>query len=633
MTLDDDESTIIKYVNPYNLPKSNNLELISLLNPNYKQQQQAEQSQQYSNFKIPILKSIDVSNLIELNNIKIQNQINEQKRSYNSTNNTSGNKDKDNIILNYNHPDNQSDKNKQVDDDEEEEVDDDDDDEKLMKFIPIEEFKFKNFHNQLGTVVINGFPNDLKLQILEKLLNLLIKKTRKYNWSLINSNNTIIDLRLIFIKFDHLVDLKWFLETYSNSNSNSINEIIPGCSIIKNDLIQNNLDSIIIKPDNITNSLKSKINLIINNSKNKQIKNLTGLEDLDQVLNSYSNYKVDNNDLIDIPNDMKESIVKDIIKFRSRMLLIEKDSRKREIEQERINTKNKLKRLFEGLKESTDGNNSNINNNNDDDENSLELLKSNREEFEELNDEEYNELIENKKINQIEEEFNNHLKNWEINQNKEIKKLIENLKILKNYENQLIDNKLKFIDDFKKLNNNDLLNLYNFKYNDYLKLRNQKRSIEEQKDELDRLKEQEEKELEESTTIQEPQLESHPEQKQEQKQEQEQEQESESQPEKESELQSEVIEEEEPMKKKIKLEINIKNLSKDLKSKLNDKIIELIEEYLGIKDEILIQVINENLINFNLSNKQELINELIEILDDDAENLVNDLWNFIQHKL
>ena len=48
---------------------------------------------------------------------------------------------------------------------------------------------------------------------------------------------------------------------------------------------------------------------------------------------------MDNNDLIDIPNNMKENIIKDIIKFRSRMLLIEKEQRKKEIEMERIKTK------------------------------------------------------------------------------------------------------------------------------------------------------------------------------------------------------------------------------------------------------------------------------------------------------
>ena len=67
-----------------------------------------------------------------------------------------------------------------------------------------------------------------------------------------------------------------------------------------------------------------------------------------------------------------------------------------------------------------------------------------------------------------------------------------------------------------------------------------------------------------------------------------------------------------------------------MKSKLNDKIIELVEEYLGVKDEFLVQVINDNLQNSSLSKKKELIEELVEVLDEDSENLVNDLWKYIE---
>lgn len=56
----------------------------------------------------------------------------------------------------------------------------------------------------------------------------------------------------------------------------------------------------------------------------------------------------------------------------------------------------------------------------------------------------------------------------------------------------------------------------------------------------------------------------------------------------------------------------------------------MVENSLGIKDEFLIQVINENLETFNLNNKQELIDELIQVLDEDAESLVNELWEYIE---
>ena len=161
---------------------------------------------------------------------------------------------------------------------------------------------------------------------------------------------------------------------------------------------------------------------------------------------------------------------------------------------------------------------------------------SNREEFEDMNDEEYEKYLKDQQALKLEEEYNQRLKEWEINQNKEYKKLNESLKNLQNYENQLIDNKLKFIDDFKNYQNLSISNLYNHKYNDYLKFRSKRRSLEEQQDELDRSQDHQ------------PQP----------------------QPQPEEQHQQPILTQDQPVTKKLKVEIIIINeLSKDLKSKLN----------------------------------------------------------------
>ena len=83
-------------------------------------------------------------------------------------------------------------------------------------------------------------------------------------------------------------------------------------------------------------------------------------------------------------------------------------------------------------------------------------------------------------------------------------------------------------------------------------------------------------------------------------------------------------------KSKLAKEIIIIDLPPTVKQSLQEKIVELVEDSLGIKDEFLIQVINENLEASNLDNKQELIDELVQVLDEDAESLVNELWDYIE---
>lgn len=604
----------IEYVNPYSLSQTINSDLISILDPNGSTTSIIKPQ---LNYQIPIFKSIDVSNLIDLNNTKIQTQTNE----------TRINKAKDSSDDHQNNP-----LSKDYDTSGENIVGGIDDIvEDIKLYVSIDKLKPENFQNQLTTIIINQFPTNLKSNLIEQLLKMLMN-LKKFVWSFIN--HELIDLKLIFIKFDQLKDLKWFLLTYCDH----ISQLIPNVTIITNDKVNeylnNNKDSSLAKvePSKITDNLKAKINLIINNPINytKGKKN-SGTEDLDQVLDSYSNYKVDNNDLIDIPNNMKENIIKDIIRFRSRMLLIEKEQRKKEIEMERIKTKNKLKELFEGIKEnSTDSttrkaiNKAAVGVN-------ISPKVSHRDEYEDMNDKEYEEFIAVEERNKLNDQYNKKLKSFQNNQHAEYIKLTNKLKSLQNYESDLIDNKLKYIDNLKNYQTNGLAHLYTHNYSDYLRMRSQKRSLEETKDAEDVKQELEEIKKNggqvastNTNTNTKPSTYSSGV----------------------SELATTSVETpkstttttttndttDEPVAKKSKLakEIIIIDLPPTVKQSLQEKIVELVENSLGIKDEFLIQVINENLEASNLDNKQELIDELVQVLDEDAESLVNELWDYIE---
>ncbi|KGR01414.1 U1 small nuclear ribonucleoprotein component SNU71 [Candida albicans GC75] len=602
----------IEYVNPYSLSQTINSDLISILDPNGSTTSIIKPQ---LNYQIPIFKSIDVSNLIDLNNIKIQTQTNE----------TRINKAKDSSDDHQNNP-----SSKDYDTSGENIVGGIDDIvEDIKLYVSIDKLKPENFQNQLTTIIINQFPTNLKSNLIEQLLKMLMN-LKKFVWSFIN--HELIDLKLIFIKFDQLKDLKWFLLTYCDH----ISQLIPNVTIITNDKVNeylnNNKDSSLAKvePSKITDNLKAKINLIINNPINytKGKKN-SGTEDLDQVLDSYSNYKVDNNDLIDIPNNMKENIIKDIIRFRSRMLLIEKEQRKKEIEMERIKTKNKLKELFEGIKENSTDSTTRKATNKAAVGVTISPKVSHRDEYEDMNDKEYEEFIAVEERNKLNDQYNKKLKSFQNNQHAEYIKLTNKLKSLQNYESDLIDNKLKYIDNLKNYQTNGLAHLYTHNYSDYLRMRSQKRSLEETKDAEDVKQELEEIKKNggqvastNTNTNTKPSTYSSGV----------------------SELATTSVETpkstttttndttDEPVAKKSKLakEIIIIDLPPTVKQSLQEKIVELVENSLGIKDEFLIQVINENLEASNLDNKQELIDELVQVLDEDAESLVNELWDYIE---
>ena len=256
---------------------------------------------------------------------------------------------------------------------------------------------------------------------------------------------------------------------------------------------------------------------------------------------------------------------------------------------------------------------------------------SHRDEYEDMNDKEYEEFIAVEERNKLNDQYNKKLKSFQNNQHAEYIKLTNKLKSLQNYEFDLIDNKLKYIDNLKNYQTNGSAHLYTHNYSDYLRMRSQKRSLEETKDAEDVKQELEEIKKNggqvastNTNTNTKPSTYSSGV----------------------SELATTSVETpkstttttttndttDEPVAKKSKLakEIIIIDLPPTVKQSLQEKIVELVENSLGIKDEFLIQVINENLEASNLDNKQELIDELVQVLDEDAESLVNELWDYIE---
>ena len=67
-----------------------------------------------------------------------------------------------------------------------------------------------------------------------------------------------------------------------------------------------------------------------------------------------------------------------------------------------------------------------------------------------------------------------------------------------------------------------------------------------------------------------------------------------------------------------------------MKERIHDKINALVEEYLGIQDDFLVDVIKQHIEVNNFGGKAVLVQDLVEVLDEDAGNLVNDLYSFAE---
>lgn len=553
----------LEYISPFTIPSTNNSKLISLLSqPKELLAGTSSESLLPLSFAIPTTNQFNASNIIELNNTRILTQSSEQLNSQQKTSTT------DVQTL------------------------DENDDPKLL--IEIDTIQPENLQQQLSTIVLNNFPN-LKSNVVELVLLSMVNVTadksshRTFHWSQINYEFT--DLKVILIKFDKVEDSKWFVETY-----NQISTLLPKVEMIYSHFIHDKLAEVPSHPSTNIEALKNRLKLTLYASKNFAKPKLQGLEELDQVMKSYSDYKVDYNDLVDVPNEMKDGIIKDIYKFRCRMLLIEKENRQKRIEHERLVTKNKLNELFQGIEKTEE-------------EKKLKEKQSSHEVTEQeevvvvpdqqdhLNDEEYEKMTREQEGNKYDQEYQAQLEKFSRLHSSEKSKLENKLKKLLNYEANLIENKLTHVEKLRNYEKLEITTMYTYRYNDYLKQRNAKRTLESKLDAEDAAaEEKEQKETESKHQHDSAQA-------------------------KKQKLQASAT---------LKLDLPaIESLSEDIKKQIYEKINSLVEEYLGIPDDFLIDVIKQHIEVNGFEENSALVHDLVEVLDEDAKNLVNDLYLFV----
>lgn len=470
-----------------------------------------------------------------------------------------------------------------------------------VKFIDIRGIVPKNLKEQLNTIIIKNFPN-LKKIYIETILDTIFPMSN-YKWSRLNQDNVVI----IYVQVESLVDLKYF-----KRHHNAILEKLE-VNITIDTGVETYLQEITQDLDADIPKMQSVINNVIINQKAYEVEDIAGTEGLDEILNHYTNYKIDNAELIDVPKDMKESIISDIVKFRSRVLLMEKNKREQELAQERLKSKAVLQKIVNEIQESKD-------NNQDEPQNEENILQEPPEESPELNDKQYEDLVHKKTSQDLDSKYQLAYNNIQLKQS-EKNKLLSELENLKNYEHNLLDNKFKHIEylrDFHEYSSNhksSKLNLYYTNYNQYLTVRNKDRQREEHFDNLDR---EEEKTHERKHKRQDPT-------------DHEEESPSTSKRQKAQPSNNGNGSTEKNGTSNIETtKINVSRLSNDKQKMIKDKIESLVEEYLGIKEEVLIDFIYEYLMNNDLTNLSPLINDLSETLDDDSEIVVNELVNYIK---
>lgn len=494
-------------------------------------------------------------------------------------------------------------------------------DEDVSNWRDLDSFLPKNRLEQINSVLFQDFPSLKKryfVRCIELFLSLCLLNPSK-SFVFTHLSETIgQDKRSTFIRFLSLEVTRWVKK----------NVLLVFPLIVA--AFDTEIDTKSVETYEGSNlvDVQTEIDKLISNKRNYSYgSRRTGTEDLDEVMKYYRTYKVENSELVDVPKELKEVIVQDILKFRSKVLTIERERRKKEIEHERKRARNRLTLIYEGIQAAPVGGEN-------EDTEMEEVVETDP--LDALSDAQYEEHLETERKMREEEQWRTQLAEIQHLEASEKDPLTSRLEQELEYEGTLIENKINHMDEIKVLSeldpatavsgSNPRVKLYFTNNAEYIRRRNQERVREEDMDALD---EKEELKGNSLVGLTKPakfvaaiitQAKSAPTEA--------------SGTSLNSKISIPALSE---APATLEVANNLENSAKSIKAMssatlvaLKQKITDLVEEYSGIKEDLLVEFIYDFVIENNTDKNEELVTELQETLDEDSATLVEELHSYIR---
>lgn len=453
---------------------------------------------------------------------------------------------------------------------------------------------------QINTVFLQDFPSVRKLALvrcLELFLSLCpVDAPKDFQFTFV-SETLKRDLRGVFVRFVALEVTRWAKQ--------NVGEVFP--TVIA--AFDAELDVTGVEKVSASSKLAlvAELDKIFANKRNYiHGSKSTGTEDLDEVMKYYRTYKVDNSELVEVPKELIETIVKDILMFRSKVLTIERERRKREVEKERRRARHRLTLIYEGIKAA----HGTVE---EDDMDTDDAVPDDK--LATLTDLEYEAYLSREKAAKEEALWQQQLHELERLETQEKAPLLRRLEQELAYEDALVENKIAHMDEIKVLLELDVVSaekctnrkakLY-FTNAEYMRLRKPERTREAERDRVDA------------------ESETHP-----------------------GAASAAFVALIKPASKPPKPEPQrhadasidadsgekvpiVSALPPQLLVALKEHIGALVEKYLGIKEELLTEFIYDFVVEKNTSAADELVAELQETLDEDSHTVVEKLHAYIR---